>query len=182
MTAYLQVHKLPQEIEPGLEATAAYEPTNFTWPFGTHIAVVEIEVETGKVELRRFVGVDDCGRIINPLLVAGQVHGGVVQGIGQALFEGAQYDDNGQLVTGTLMDYAMPIASELCTFECDHTETVSPHNPLGVKGIGEAGTIGSTPAVANAVVDALAHLGVKDIDMPITAEKIWQIINKGSGR
>jgi carbon-monoxide dehydrogenase large subunit len=181
-TAYLKVDKLPQEIEPGLQATATFDPTNFTWPFGVHCAVVEIDVETGEVELKRMIAVDDCGRIISPLLVAGQVHGGLAQGIGQALFEGAQYDQNGQPLTGTLMDYALPFASELPSYELDHTETPSPVNPLGAKGVGEAGTIGSTPAVANAVVDALAHLGVKDVEMPITSEKIWQIINKGNGR
>ena len=180
-TAYLQVDKLPQEIEPGLEATAAFDPTNFTWPFGTHIAVVEIDRETGDVELKRMIAVDDCGRIISPLLVAGQVHGGLVQGIGQALWEGAQYDENGQPLTGTLMDYALPIASELPRFELDHTETPTPVNPLGVKGVGEAGTIGATPAVVNAVVDALAHLGVKDIDMPLRPRKVWQAIQEARG-
>jgi carbon-monoxide dehydrogenase large subunit len=180
-TAYLQVDKLPQEIEPGLEATAAFDPTNFTWPFGTHLAVVEIDRETGDVELKRMIAVDDCGRIISPLLVAGQVHGGLVQGIGQALWEGAQYDENGQPLTGTLMDYALPIAADLPRFELDHTETPTPVNPLGVKGVGEAGTIGATPAVVNAVVDALAHLGVKDIDMPITSEKVWRILQQAPG-
>src|SRR5436190_2510544 len=175
-TAYLQVDKLPQEIEPGLEATATLDPTNFTWAFGTHIAAVEIDRETGDVALQRMVAVDDCGRIISPLLVTGQVHGGVAQGIGQALYEGAQYDENGQPLTGTLMDYALPLASELPRFESDHTVTPSPVNPLGAKGIGEAGTIGSTPAVVNAVVDALAQFGVKDVDMPITSEKVWRIL------
>ena len=180
LTAYLRADKLPQEIEPGLEATATFEPTNFTWPFGTYIAVVEIDRETGDVTLQRLIAVDDCGRIISPLLVAGQVHGGAVQGIGQALYEGAQFDENGQLLTGTLMDYALPLAAGLPRFELGHTETPSPVNPLGVKGIGEAGTIAATPAVANAVVDALAHLGVKDIDMPITSEKVWRILQGGT--
>ncbi|MDQ3702360.1 MAG: molybdopterin-dependent oxidoreductase, partial [Chloroflexota bacterium] len=181
-TAYLQADKLPQEIEPGLEATATFDPTNFTWPFGTHIAVVEIDCETGDVTLQRLIAVDDCGTIISPLLVAGQVHGGVVQGIGQALYEGAQFDENGQLLTGTLMDYALPIAAGLPRFELGNTVTPSPVNPLGVKGIGEAGTVAATPAVANAVVDALAHLGVKDIDMPITSEKVWRILQGGPAR
>ena len=177
-TAYLQVDKLPQEIEPGLEATATFEPTNFTWPFGTHLAVVEIDRETGDVELKRMIAVDDCGRIISPLLVAGQAHGGIVQGVGQALLEGAQYDANGQPLTGTLMDYALPLAHELPRFEIEHTETPTPVNPLGAKGVAEADTIGATPAVVNAVVDALAQFGVKDVEMPITSEKIWRILSK----
>jgi carbon-monoxide dehydrogenase large subunit len=181
-TAYLQVDKLPQEIEPGLQATATFDPTNFTWPFGVHLAVVEIDKDTGAVKLTRMIAVDDCGRIISPLLVAGQVHGGLAQGIGQALFEGAQYDENGQPLTGTLMDYALPIASELPNYELDHTETPSPVNPLGAKGVGEAGTIGSTPAIANAIADALASYGVKDVDMPVTSEKVWRILNGGNGR
>jgi carbon-monoxide dehydrogenase large subunit len=181
-TAYLQVDRLPQEIEPGLEATAAFDPTNFTWPFGTHIAVVEIDRETGDVELKRMIAVDDCGRIISPLLVTGQVHGGLAQGIGQALFEGAQFDENGQPLTGTLMDYALPLASGLPRYETDHTETPTPVNPLGAKGIGEAGTIGATPAVCNAVVDALAHLGVRDVEMPITAEKVWRILQESEAQ
>jgi carbon-monoxide dehydrogenase large subunit len=175
-----EADKLPPEIEPGLEAVATFEPSNFTFPFGTHIAVVEIDVETGEPTLRRMIAVDDCGRIISPLLVAGQVHGGLAQGIGQALFEGVQWDENGQMVTGSLMDYAMPLASELPMFELDHTETPSPVNPMGAKGIGEAGTIGSTPAVVNAVVDALAHLGVEDVEMPITSEKVWRVIHGGA--
>jgi carbon-monoxide dehydrogenase large subunit len=182
-TAYLQVDKLPQEIEPGLEATATFDPTNFTWPFGTYIAVVEIDRETGDVELKRMVAVDDVGNIISPLLVAGQVHGGIVQGVGQALFEGAQYDDDGQPLTGTLMDYALPLAAELPRFELGNTVTPSPVNPLGVKGVGEAGTIAATPAVCNAVYDALADFGVKDVEMPITSEKVWRILHaNGSGR
>jgi carbon-monoxide dehydrogenase large subunit len=175
----LSVQKLPQEIEPGLEGTGTFEPTNFTFPFGTHVAVVEIDAETGDLKLRRMIAVDDCGRIMSPLLVAGQVHGGLAQGIGQALFEGAQWDENGQMITGSFMDYAMPFASELPLFELDHTETPSPINPMGAKGVGEAGTIGSTPAVVNAVVDALAHLGIKDVDMPVTSEKVWKILQGG---
>jgi carbon-monoxide dehydrogenase large subunit len=179
--AYLQVDRLPQEIEPGLEATAAFDPPNFTWPFGTHLAVVEIDRETGEVELKRMIAVDDCGRIISPLLVAGQLHGGLTQGIGQALFEGARYDEQGQPLTGTLLDYALPLASELPRFELDHTETPTPVNPLGAKGVGEAGTIGATPAVVNAVVDALAHLGVRDVEMPITSEKVWRRLREARG-
>ena len=180
-TAYLQVDKLPQEIEPGLEATATFDPTNFTWPFGTYVAVVEIDAETGDVDLQRVIAVDDIGNIISPLLVAGQVHGGIVQGVGQALFEGAQYDEDGQPLTGTLMDYALPLAAELPRFELGNTVTPSPVNPLGAKGVGEAGTIAATPAVCNAVFDALADFGVKDVEMPITSEKVWRILHSNGG-
>jgi carbon-monoxide dehydrogenase large subunit len=178
----LGVQRLPQEIEPGLEGQGRFEPTNFTWPFGTHVCVVEIDAETGELQLRKIVAVDDCGKIISPMLVEGQVHGGLAQGIGQALFEGAKWDDSGQPVTGSLMDYAMPLASELCEFQLDHTETPTPVNPLGAKGVGEAGTIGICPAVVNAVVDAISHLGVNDVEMPITSEKIWRILHQGEGR
>jgi aerobic carbon-monoxide dehydrogenase large subunit len=163
-------------IEPGLETTVFYEPESCVFPFGTHVCVVDIDKDTGEVKLRRFVAVDDCGRQINPLLVQGQVHGGIAQGVGQALFEGVVYDENGQLLTATLMDYAMPIAPELPSYELDHTVTPTTVNPLGVKGVGEAGTIGSTPAVANAVADAL---GVANVDMPFRPEKLWNIIHQG---
>lgn len=175
----LEVQKLPQEIEPGLDATATFEPTNFTYPFGTHIVAVEVDTDTGEIALRRVVAIDDVGNIMSPLLVHGQIHGGLAQGIGQALFEGAQWDENGQLVTGSLMDYAMPLASGLCSYELGHTTTPTPVNPMGAKGCGEAGTIGVCPAVVNAVVDALAPYGVKDVDMPITPEKVWRAINAG---
>lgn len=168
---------IPGSIEPGLEATSFFEPPNFTYPFGTHIAFVEVDADTGVVELKRYVAVDDCGRIINPMIVDGQVHGGLAQGIAQALFEEVVYDDQGQLVTGSLMDYALPTARGLISFETDHTTTPSPVNPLGVKGVGEAGTIGSTPAVVNAVVDALKPFGVTHIDMPLRGEKLWRIMN-----
>jgi carbon-monoxide dehydrogenase large subunit len=170
---------LPANTEPGLVATRFWEPPNFAFPFGAHIAVTEIDKDTGQVEIRRYVAVDDCGVIINPLLVDGQVHGGVAQGIGQALYEQAVYDDNGQLVTGELMDYAIPKASMMPWIESSHTTTPSPVNPLGVKGVGEAGTIGCSPAVVNSVVDALSHLGVKHIDMPMTPEKIWKLVSAG---
>jgi carbon-monoxide dehydrogenase large subunit len=163
-------------IEPGLETTVFYEPESCVFPFGTHVCVVDIDKDTGEVKLRRFVAVDDCGRQINPLLVQGQVHGGIAQGVGQAIFEGVVYDEDGQLLTATLMDYAMPIAPELPSYELDHTVTPTTVNPLGVKGVGEAGTIGSTPAVANAVADAL---GVANVDMPFRAEKLWNIIHQG---
>ncbi|MHB8595214.1 MAG: xanthine dehydrogenase family protein molybdopterin-binding subunit [Ktedonobacteraceae bacterium] len=162
-------------IEPGLETTVFFEPDACVFPFGTHIAVVEIDKETGDVELTRFVAVDDCGRQINPLLVQGQVHGGIAQGVGQAMWEGVEYDDDGQLLTSTFMDYAMPVASEFPQFELDHTVTLTTVNPLGVKGVGEAGTIGSTPAVAAAVADAL---GVAHVDMPFKREKIYNIIHQ----
>lgn len=168
---------LPPDTEPGLSATYFFEPKNFTFPFGTHIAVVEIDRETGDIQFLRYVAVDDCGKVINPLLVDGQVHGGIVQSIGQALYEEVVYNEDGQLVTGTLMDYAVPRASNIPFFELDRTETPSPVNPLGVKGVGEAGTIGATPAIVGAVVDALAPFGVKHLDMPIKPENVWRIIN-----
>ncbi|MFM8594742.1 MAG: xanthine dehydrogenase family protein molybdopterin-binding subunit, partial [Chloroflexota bacterium] len=153
-----------------------YDPPNCTFPFGTHICVVEVDRETGQIDLIRYVAVDDVGNIINPLIVDGQVHGGIAQGLAQALYEGAVYADNGELVTGTMNDYAIPKASMVPTYELDHTVTPSPVNPMGVKGAGEAGTIASTPAVANAVIDALAHLGVQHIDMPLTPERVWRSI------
>jgi carbon-monoxide dehydrogenase large subunit len=168
--------ELPPDTEPGLSATYFFEPKNFTFPFGTHICVVEIDKDTGEVKIVKYVAVDDCGKVINPMLVDGQVHGGIVQAIGQALYEEVVYDDQGQLVTGELMDYALPKASQLPWLETDRTETPSPVNPLGVKGVGEAGTIGATPAVVNAVVDALSPYGVKHLDMPVRPEKVWQII------
>jgi carbon-monoxide dehydrogenase large subunit len=170
--------EIPPGLEPGLSATHFFEPTNFTFPFGTHIAVVEIDRDTGEIKFLRYVAVDDCGKVINPMLVDGQVHGGIVQSIGQAMYEEVVYDDQGQLVTGTLMDYAVPKAAMIPHLELDRTETPSPVNPMGVKGVGEAGTIGATPAIVNAVVDALAPFGVRHIDMPLKPEKIWQIINQ----
>ena len=175
-------HKYPTGLEPGLEATSFYDPSNFTWPFGSHVAVVEVDPETGMIKLRRYVAVDDCGRVINPLLVDGQIHGGLAQGIAQALFEEAVYDENGQLISGSLMDYAVPKADDLLNFELDRTETPSPVNALGVKGIGEAGTIASSAAIVNAVVDALAPLGVKHLDMPLKPERVWQAIQQAQAR
>jgi carbon-monoxide dehydrogenase large subunit len=169
--------KLPENTEPGLNATYFWEPPNFTFPFGAHIVVSEVDRDTGSIDIKRYVAVDDCGKIINPMLVDGQVHGGVAQGLGQALFEQAVYDDNGQLLSGELTDYAVPKASMLPWIESHHTETPSPVNPLGVKGVGEAGTIGCSPAVVNSVVDALSPLGVRHIDMPLTPEKIWKLAN-----
>lgn len=175
--AYATGQALPAELQGALEADDDYTPSGETYPFGTHICVVEVDPATGATEILRFVTVDDCGPVINPLLVEGQVHGGIAQGIGQALFEHAIYNDNGQLLSGTLMDYAVPRADSFPLFETNRTETPSPLNPIGVKGIGEAATIGSTPAVVNAVVDALSHLGIRNLDMPLTAEKVWQAVH-----
>lgn len=175
LQAYL-AHNLPKGLEPALEATAFYDPENFVYPFGTHVAFVEIDPDTGEVELQRYLAVDDVGNVINPLVVDGQVHGGLAQGIGQALFETAVYDEGANLVSGTMMDYAVPKAHYLPDFETDRTVTPCPHNPLGVKGVGEAGSIASPAAVVNAVVDALSHLGVEHIDMPVTPEKVWNAI------
>ncbi len=169
--------ELPPDTEPGLSATYFFEPKNFTFPFGTHIAAVELDRDTGDVKFLRYVAVDDCGKVINPMLVDGQIHGGIVQSIGQALYEEVVYDEQGQLVTGTLMDYAVPRAKHIPTLELDRTETPSPVNPLGVKGVGEAGTIGATPAIVGAIVDALAPFGVKHLDMPVKPEAIWKILS-----
>jgi aerobic carbon-monoxide dehydrogenase large subunit len=171
---------LPADMEPGLSATYFFEPKNFTFPFGTHIAVVEIDAETGEIKFTRYVAVDDCGKVINPMLVDGQVQGGIVQSIGQALYEQVVYDDQGQLVTGTLMDYAVPKAAMIPWFELERTETPSPVNPLGIKGVGEAGTIGATPAIVGAIVDALAPFGIRHLDMPILPEAVWRITQKKS--
>jgi carbon-monoxide dehydrogenase large subunit len=168
----------PKGLEPGLEASAFFDPPNFVYPFGAHIAVVEIDGETGEVALKRYIAVDDCGRVINPMIVEGQIHGGIVQGVGQALWEGAVYDDQGQLLTGSMMDYALPKAGAFPRFELAMTETPTTVNPLGVKGIGETGTIASTPAVYNAVMDALRPLGVAQIDMPLLPERIWRALRQ----
>lgn len=173
---------LPEGMEPGLEATVYHDPANFTFPFGTHVCEVEIDPETGQVTIDRYVAIDDCGVQVNPMIVEGQLHGGIVQGIGQALYEGAVYDDNGQLLSGSMMDYHVPTAADVPSFELDHTVTKSPVNPLGVKGVGEAGTIGSTPAVANAVVDALSPLGVKHLDLPLTPERVWRALRAAAVR
>ncbi|HXD17025.1 MAG TPA: molybdopterin cofactor-binding domain-containing protein [Vicinamibacterales bacterium] len=169
---------MPQGMEPGLEATTFYDPPNFVYPFGAHVAVVEVDPETGNIELKRYVAVDDCGPQINPMIVEGQVHGGVVQGIGQALWEQAVYADNGQLLTGSLADYAIPRADVLPDIEVLSTVTPSPHHPLGVKGIGEAGTIVSTCTVYNAVIDALEPFGVQSIQMPLTPERVFGAMSR----
>jgi carbon-monoxide dehydrogenase large subunit len=174
-------NNLPEGLEPGLEATSYYDPENFTWAFGTHVAVVEIDGESGELEFRDYVGVDDCGVQINPKIVTGQIQGGIAQGIGQARLEGAEYDDNGNLVSGSMADYAVPKATQLPDTRLESTETPSPHNPLGVKGVAESGTIGATPAVANAVADALEPFGVEHVEMPITDERVWNAIQDAGG-
>jgi aerobic carbon-monoxide dehydrogenase large subunit len=170
-------YDLPREIEPFLDETTYYDPPNCTFPFGTHVCVVEIDRDTGHAVPIKYVAVDDVGNVLNPLIVDGQVHGGIAQGLAQALYEGAYYNDDGQLVTGTMSDYAVPKASMVPSYHMDKTCTPTPVNPMGVKGAGEAGTIAATPAVANAVIDGLKHLGVKHIDMPMTPERVWRAMN-----
>jgi carbon-monoxide dehydrogenase large subunit len=171
-------HNLPAGVQPGLEATYVYDPPNFSWPGGAHVAVVEIDTETGEVEIVRYVAVDDVGTVINPTIVDGQVQGGIAQGIAQALYEEAVYDDDGNLLTSNMLTYLVPSAAELPRFELHRTETPSPTNPLGVKGVGETGAIASPAAVMNAVVDALAEDGVDDIDMPATPERVWRALEE----
>ena len=170
--------QMPEGMEPGLEATTFYDPPNFSYPFGTHVAVVTVDPDNGFIQLQRYVAADDCGPQINPVIVNGQIHGGVVQGAGQALWEGAVYDENGQLLTGSMLDYALPKAHLVPDIETISTVTPSPHNPLGVKGIGETGAIASTVTIYNAVIDALAPLGVTHLDMPLTPEKVWRAIHQ----
>ncbi len=168
--------KRPADMEPGLAHELDFDGTDATFPFGAHVSLVEVDTETGEVEMLRHVAVDDCGKILNPLLVTGQQHGGIAQGAAQALYEIVQYDEDGNPVTSNLMDYAIPSAAELPSFETSNTETPSPRNPLGAKGIGESGTIGSTPAIHNAVIDAVSHLGIRHIDMPLSSQTVWQAI------
>jgi len=171
-------HNLPDGMEPGLEATYVYDPPNFSWPSGTHIAVVEVDTETGSIDLQRYVAVDDVGRVINPTIVDGQIHGGIAQGVAQALLEEAIYDEYGNLLTGSMVNYMVPSAAELPSFEIGRTETPSPTNPMGVKGVGETGAIASPAAVINAVVDALAQFGVTEMDMPATPERVWRALEE----
>ncbi|HEY1279234.1 MAG TPA: molybdopterin cofactor-binding domain-containing protein, partial [Acidimicrobiales bacterium] len=173
-------HDLPEGVEPNLQASVDYDPPNFSWPFGTHMCVVEVDTETGGVDVLKYVAVDDCGNQINPLIVEGQVHGGVVQGMAQALYEEAVYDTDGNLRTSNLADYLVPAASDVPAITTDHTVTPSTTNPLGVKGIGEAGTIGAAPAVINAVVDALSGLGVHDVPMPASPQNVWTAIQSAT--
>ncbi|MGB0387508.1 MAG: xanthine dehydrogenase family protein molybdopterin-binding subunit [Ardenticatenaceae bacterium] len=174
-------HNIPEGIEPGLEISSFYDPANFTFPNSAHIAQVEINQGTGEVSIQRYIGVDDVGNVINPMVVAGQIQGGIVQGVGQALTEHAIYDNTGQLLSGSMMDYAVPKAKLFPMFELGRTETPSPHNPLGVKGAGEMGTIAATPAIVNAVMDALSPLGIKHLEMPLTAPKLWHAIQSANG-
>ena len=171
---------LPEGMDPGFEESQFYDPPNFVYPFGAHIAIVEVDPDTGDIDLQRYIAVDDCGPQINPEIVQGQIHGGVVQGVAQALCEGVIYDENGQLLTGSMMDYTLPRADMFPNFELDETVTPSPHHPIGVKGVGETGTIASTPTVYNAVLDALAPLGVSKIDMPMTSFKVWNAIQQSN--
>ncbi len=182
LAAYVP-HNYPiEELEPGLDETAFYDPKNFTFPGGCHVAEVEIDKDTGIVEVVNFVAVDDVGRVINPMIVEGQVQGGVAQGIGQALLENAVYDESGQLLSGSMMDYTMPRADDLPNITVGTEITLCTHNPLGVKGCGEVGAIGSPPAIINAMVDALKDYDVRHIDMPATPQKLWSIIQGGAPR
>jgi carbon-monoxide dehydrogenase large subunit len=175
--ATFAAHNLPDGMEPSLDSDYVYDPENFSYPHGTHLCAVEIDTETGFTKIRKYVCVDDVGKIVNPVIVQGQVHGGLAQGIAQALYEEAVHDEEGNLVTGSMVDYLIPSAADLPHFETGRTETPSTSNPLGVKGVGEAGTIASTPAVINAVVDALRPWGVNNIDMPATPERVWRAIH-----
>ncbi|HZA18367.1 MAG TPA: xanthine dehydrogenase family protein molybdopterin-binding subunit [Pseudonocardiaceae bacterium] len=179
--AVFAAHDLPDGVEPSLDSDATYDPQNFSFPHGTHLCATEVDTETGWVSIRRYVCVDDVGRVVNPLIVDGQVHGGIAQGIAQALFEEAIYDEGGTLITSTLADYLVPSAADLPHFTTDRTETPSTTNPLGVKGVGEAGTIASTPAVVNAVIDAVRHLGVTDIQMPCSPQRVWRAVQSARG-
>jgi carbon-monoxide dehydrogenase large subunit len=174
-------HDLPADVEPMLEGTAVFDPPNFTWPAGTHVCVVEVDTETGKTDILRYVAVDDCGNVINPMIVDGMVHGGVAQGIAEALYEEAVYDDRGNLMSSSMTQYLVPSATEMPAFVLDRTVTPSTTNGLGVKGIGEAGTIAAPPAVVNAVVDAVSHLGVTDLPKPATPERVWRAIRDARG-
>jgi carbon-monoxide dehydrogenase large subunit len=174
--AVFAAHNLPDDFEPSIDADATYDPVNFSFPHGTHLAAMEVDTETGEVSIRKYVCVDDVGTIVNPLIVEGQVHGGLVQGIAQALYEDAVYDDQGTLVSGSFVDYLVPSAADLPSFDTAHTETPSVTNQLGAKGVGEAGTIASTPAIVNGVLDAVRHLGVRDIEMPLSPHRVWQAL------
>jgi carbon-monoxide dehydrogenase large subunit len=171
-------HDLPEGMEPTLEASAVYDPPNFSWPGGAHAAVVEVDTETGDTRLVRYVAVDDVGSVVNPQIVDGQVHGGVTQGVATALYEEGRYDEDGNLVNANMVTYLVPSAAEVPSYELDRTETPSPTNPLGVKGVGETGTIAASGAVMNAVVDAVSHLGVTHVEMPATPERVWRAIEE----
>jgi carbon-monoxide dehydrogenase large subunit len=178
--ATFAAHDYPEGIEPNIDAESTYDPVNFSFPHGTHLCAMEVDTETGRSTMRKYVCVDDIGNIINPLIVSGQVHGGLVQGIAQALWEEAVYDDSGTLVSGSFVDYLLPTSADTISFDIDHTTSPSTTNSLGTKGVGEAGTIASTPAVVNAIVDAIRHHGVNDIQMPCTPERVWKALNTSS--
>jgi carbon-monoxide dehydrogenase large subunit len=177
--ATFAAHNYPEGIEPSIDAEATFDPENFSFPHGTHLCAAEVDTETGMVKIRRYACVDDVGTIVNPLIVEGQVHGGLAQGIAQALYEEAVYDDDGNLTTGSFVDYLVPSAADLPHFDTGNTVHAAPGNPIGAKGVGEAGTIASTPAVVNAALDAVRHLGVSDIRMPLTPERVWRAIHQG---
>ncbi len=179
--AVFAAHNLPDGVEATLDSDATFDPESFNFPHGTHLCAMEVDTETGAVKMRKYVCCDDIGNIINPLIVSGQVHGGLVQGIAQALWEEAVYDDAGTLVSGSFVDYLLPTSADTISFDTDHTTSPSTTNTLGTKGVGEAGTIASTPAVVNAIVDAVRHLGVNDIVMPCTPERVWRAINDSGG-
>jgi aerobic carbon-monoxide dehydrogenase large subunit len=168
----------PPGMEAGLEAVSYYDPPNLTYPFGSYICVVDIDKGTGEVKVRRFVAVDDCGNIINPMIVEGQIHGGLTMGLAPALFEEISYDEQGNIQGGSFIDYLLPTAVETPKWETDKTTTPSPHHPLGAKGVGESATVGAPAAIANAVVDALWHLGVRHVDIPITSDKVWKLLRE----
>ena len=176
--AFAAYTNVPPGLEAGLEAVNYYDPPNLTFPFGTYICVVDIDKGTGEIKVRRFIAVDDCGNVINPMIVEGQIHGGLAQGLAPALLEEIQYDDQGNIQGGSFMDYLLPTAMETPSWEVDRTVTPSPHHPLGAKGVAESPTVGAPPAIANAVVDALWHLGVRHVDIPITPFKVWKILRE----
>jgi carbon-monoxide dehydrogenase large subunit len=167
-------------MEPHLDSEAVFDPENFSFPHGTHLCATEVDTQTGRVKIRSYVCVDDVGKVVNPMIVEGQIHGGLAQGIAQALYEEAVHDEMGTLTNGTFADYHLPSAADMPSFTLDRTESPSTTNPLGVKGVGEAGTIASTPAVVNSIVDALRHLGVREVEMPCTPMRVWQAIQGGA--
>src|ERR671917_450349 len=177
--AVFAAHNYPEDVEPSIDADATFDPVNFSFPHGTHICAMEVDTDTGMVKIRKYACVDDVGTIVNPLIVEGQMHGGLAQGIAQALYEEAIYDADGNLTTGTFVDYLVPSAADLPHFETGNTVHEAPGNPIGAKGVGEAGCIASTPAVVNAALDAVRHLGVSDILMPLTPERVWRALNQG---
>ena len=168
----------PEAEEPGLEATNYYDPPEMTYPFGSYIVITEVDRETGEVDFEKFVAVDDCGNRINPMIIEGQIHGGLAQGIGTAMMEHVTYDDNGNVTGGDFMNYLLPTANEIPNFETGHTVTPSPHHPIGAKGVGESPTVGSPPAIVNSVVDAMSHAGVSHVEMPMTPDRVWETLDE----